>query len=299
MAYFLELAQTLNFSNAAQKLGISQPTLTQALKKAESDLGVELFERDGRELRLSPYGRVFLKTCGYITEMYGDTLQKLNDMKHGCTGSIRVGIAPSRAPYTVPPVLSAFREVYPGVRVEISEMLTADIRNNVENGIIDIGVLVMQEPAEGRITCLPLENEQIAVACKPSLLPEGAGTPEDNGIFRAELSMFANVPFVLLGDEQLIVSQFRALCAGAHVNLNCVARCKNIETSLALAEAGIGATLVTNTGMDYYRSAFPGLQYYNIAEKTLGRNVYLIYRKNQFIDPPMQYLIELLSKKGA
>ena len=61
--------------------------------------------------------------------------------------------------------------------------------------------------------------------------------------------------------------------------------------------AGIGAALVTNTGMEYYRSAFPGLQYYNLAEETLGRSVYLIYRKNQFIDPPMQYLIHLLSKK--
>lgn len=298
LAYFIELSKTLNFSLAAQKLGISQPTLTQALKKAEADLGVDLFERDGRKLKITEYGRIFLDFCGYITDLYDDTLRRIDDLKYGRTGSIRIGIAPSRAPFTIPNALKQFRRIYPDVRLDISEMLTANIEKNVENGLLDLGVLVTYESRNARIEYLPIETENVIIAVHHDLLSESfPAASSDCAVVKADLKAFSGIPFVLLGEDQLIVSQFKDLCAEKNVSINCVARCRNVETSLAMANTGVGATLVTSTGMDYYRSAFPELRYFDVSEDGLARSVCVIHRKNQYIDPPLQKLIDIIKQK--
>ena len=297
MDYFLELSRTLNFSVAAQKLGISQPTLTQVLKKAETDLGVILFEREGRELKVTEYGKLFLDACGYISEIYHDAVKRIDELKHGRTGTLRVDIAPSRAPFTLPDSLSRFRTAYPDVCVEITEQLTADIEKNVENGIADLGILVMQGEENPRLTCIPIGTERILIAAHralvPGLLPASAETPT---VATAALTAFVDVPFVLLGEDQLIVSQFRAYSREVGFDVNCVSRCRNIETSLSLANAGIGATLVTSTGMDYYRTAFPELRYFDAFDGALTRRVCLVYRKKQFVSEPCRKLIEIIKE---
>ncbi|MBQ6165055.1 MAG: LysR family transcriptional regulator [Clostridia bacterium] len=299
LAYFIELSKTLNFSLAAQKLGISQPTLTQALKKAEADLGVDLFERDGRKLKITEYGRIFLDSCGYITDLYDDTLRRIDDLKYGRTGSIRIGIAPSRAPFTIPNALKQFRRIYPDVRLDISEMLTANIEKNVENGLLDLGVLVVYDSKNVRIEYLPIETENIIIAVHHDLLPDKLRlSGSENAVAKADLNDFTDIPFVLLGEDQLIVSQFKDLCTEKNVPINCVARCRNVETSLATANAGIGATLVTSTGMDYYHSAFPELRYFDVSDDVLDRSICVIHRKNQYIDPPLQKLMEIILHKG-
>ncbi len=102
---------------------------------------------------------------------------------------------------------------------------------------------------------------------------------------------------MLLGEDQLIVSQFKHLCAEKNIPINCVARCRNVETSLSTANAGIGATLVTSTGMDYYCSAFPDLKYFDVSDDVLNRSVCVIHRKNQYISPPLQKLMEIILNK--
>ena len=299
MEYLLELSRTLNFSAAAQKLGISQPTLTQALKKTETNLDVILFEREDRELKITEYGKVFLDACLYISDIYRDTVKKIDEMKHGRTGSIRVDIAPSRAPFTLPAALGRFRAFYPDVCVEITERLTADIEKNVETGLADLGILVVQEEENPRLTYIPIETERILIAAHRALVPEIPPAPAgDPAVETAPLAAFARVPFILLGEDQLIVSQFSAYSQKAGFDVNCVSRCRNIETSLSLANAGIGATLVTSTGMEYYRSAFPELRYFDAFGGTLTRQACLIYRKKQFVSEPCRKLIELLTEQN-
>ena len=297
MEYLLELARTQSFSAAAQKLGISQPTMTQALQKIESNLGVPLFEREGRELRLTEYGTIFLEAGSIISELYADAVKKIDDLRYGRSGTIRLHIAPSRAPFTLPDALVRFQARYPQVCVEISERLTSNIKKNVLSGTADLGVLVTQQTQMPELQCVPLERETILVAAHTSLLPSSLRAAAPERCSDAAPSLFADVPFVLLGEDQMLVSQFRSFCERQGLEIRCVARCRNVETSLSLANAGLGATLVTSAGMDYYRSSFPGLRYFDVANGALDRSVCLIYRKNRFLNEAQQYLIKSITEK--
>lgn len=298
LEYFSVLAEEGNVTRAAARIGISQPTLTQALQKVERELGVSLFEREGRDLRITPYGGIFLEAGGYITDVYANALKRIEDLRQGRTGTIRLHIAPSRAPFTLPGALRRFSAKYPDVCVEVAERLTAQILRNVETGEADIGVLVTKLAEDPRIEYVPLERESVLVAARRDLFDPGAGCRENaQGICSAPIEAFAGIPFVLLGEDQLLVSQFREYCAARGADIRCAMRCRNVETSLSLANAGLGATLVTSAGMAYYRSSFPNLRYYDVASGALTRDVCLIHRKRMFLNEAQRYLIESIKTK--
>ena len=298
IAYLSELARCGSFSVAAQRLGIAQPTLTQALKKAELDLGVPLFERDGRELRVTQYGRVFLDAGAYITALYADAENKMEALRLGLTGSVRVAVAPSRAPYALPAVLARFKRLYPGVCVEVTERLTAGIDKDVANGLADLGILVAEVGANPRLNYLPLGEERILLAAPEELCPPGLANGEGEGPFEAPLSAFENVPFVLLGEDQPIEAQFSAYCRAHGLDPRPAARCRNIETALSLANAGIGAATVTSSGVAHYRTAFPRLKYFDPFGGALTRRLWLICRKNMVKGDPCEALItEILQEQ--
>lgn len=302
MEYFIRLSAEGSYSVAASKLGISQPTLTQAIKKIEQSLGVSLFDRNGKDFKINNYGKLFLETCKKVTGVYNDCVQNISDIGHGTTGVIKVGVAPSRAPGVMPSIIRNFREKYSETRIEIQERLTLGIEKSVESGELDIGILVVSEKNNPLLSYVPLTTEGILIAMKDSVMKQSkklCSYDFSKGVASAPLRDFEDVPFILLGEDQPVVRQFRSACDENCIYINCVARCKNYDTSLAMANEGIGATVIPDDSTDYYKNLFPQLKLFFVSDVDFSRGLYLIHRKNMYINDPVKYFIDTVISSYA
>ncbi len=136
---FLTAAECLSFTRAADKLYISQPVLSRQIAAMESELGMELFIREKKTIRLSPAGEIMAEGLGRLSEAYQTLVDKAKAIHMGYAGSLNIGMVEGQLicpPYST--ALDSFREAYPDVRVNLSRHTMAGMRNAILNGEIDV-----------------------------------------------------------------------------------------------------------------------------------------------------------------
>lgn len=302
MSYFIALAEEMNYSRASVKLGVSQPTLTQTIQKLEQSLGAELFEKNSKGLKLTEEGQIFLSACRNITDIYADTISRIENLRKGIAGTINLGMAPSRAPYTLPSLLESFEKQYPNVRVNVSEFLTAETEEGLVNGRLDLGVAVVNGIMKPELEYVPIITEQVLLAMNLRMAADaGRPVPEKDAgrAQKADIEAFTGLPFILLGDEQLIARLFTEYCEKRKFAFDTASRCRTVETGLALANSGRGIALVTSTSVEYYRKCFPDLRFFSVDEKELSRDVYVITRKGKALSEAERALITIIKEKSS
>ena len=113
LEYFNELAETQYMAQAAEKLGISQTTLSYAVKKLEEELGVPLLEREGRNIRLTVYGKVFKEYSEAGVQQIQEGRRQLSEMALGESGKLSIGVAKIVAHKFITDVIKDYRQVNP------------------------------------------------------------------------------------------------------------------------------------------------------------------------------------------
>lgn len=138
LRYFLAVAEELNVTRAAARIGIAQPPLTQQIKALEAELGVELFHRIGRRIELSSAGAAFLEETRAILDRVAHATARAQRAGRGETGKLRVGFTSSASfsPF-VTEVLKTFRAEWPGVEVALEEHRTALLTDAVKADRLD------------------------------------------------------------------------------------------------------------------------------------------------------------------
>lgn len=138
LRYFTVLAEELHFGNAAIRLGMAQPPLSQRIKRLEEELGVRLFDRGGRQVRLTDAG---LRLLGEAREIV-DRVDRLHELaRHGEGAVLKVGVPPDLAAAVIAALVEGFREANPEVRLSPSEIWTADQVTALTGGTIDVGLV--------------------------------------------------------------------------------------------------------------------------------------------------------------
>jgi DNA-binding transcriptional LysR family regulator len=142
LRYFVEVAETLSFTQAAQRLHISQPPLSQQIQSLEADLGVRLLDRNRRRVALTEPGRIFLMEAKAILARAESARTVVADAAAGFTGRLRLAYAVSVAFHpALPEILLRFSHAAPGVSVHLAEMLTGSQYDAILDGQIDVGLL--------------------------------------------------------------------------------------------------------------------------------------------------------------
>ncbi|WP_313805233.1 LysR substrate-binding domain-containing protein [Sphingobium sp.] len=140
LEYFLSAAKTLNFSKAAAALFISQPALSQQIAELEAELGIPLFHRKGRLMRLTQAGELYrTHAANAIAEVHAGQVA-LAELAGMTRGYLRVGVSQSLIHRLLPPVLGEFIEHYPQIEVEVLEQAPADIEKGLAEGTLDVGL---------------------------------------------------------------------------------------------------------------------------------------------------------------
>jgi LysR family transcriptional regulator, benzoate and cis,cis-muconate-responsive activator of ben and cat genes len=158
LRYFLAVAAELNFTRAAETLGIAQPALSAQIRQLEAQLGVRLLERTTRSVQLTDAGRVVQDRGPAVLAALAETWDAARRAGRGETGRLRVAYSPSAGYETAPTLVGAVRDRYPGIELTAEVLPTPDIVRAVRDGGIDVGVARMPQAGEGvRLRTVRLE----------------------------------------------------------------------------------------------------------------------------------------------
>ena len=149
LRYFVAVAEELHFGRAAQRLHLSQPPLSQQIRKLEEILGYALFVRTSRSVTLTKAGEDFLERARRTLRNVQRDMDETRSIGRGEVGSLNIGFVGSGMLATLPEIFKAYREAYPRVRLHLHESYTARVVDGLENGSLDAGILRDGDPTEG------------------------------------------------------------------------------------------------------------------------------------------------------
>lgn len=140
ISYFMTVAQEESFSRAAEKLGVSQPTLSMAVKKLEEELRVQLFYSFNRKQLLTEEGARLRSGAVKIMEAYQETLESVTNFDDATSGVVKLGLSPLFGACFFGNILPSFSEAYPNIKINMIEDGAKKIDELVEKGEVDIAV---------------------------------------------------------------------------------------------------------------------------------------------------------------
>lgn len=237
LRYFVVLAEERHFGRAAQRLCITQPPLSTALKTLEEDLGVVLVERDAKHVTLTPAGDAFLLEARKVLAQMQRAADVVRSVAQGAQGRLDVGITGSMVYRNVPQYCNAFQLRRPQVELCMHEMSTGEQLRALASGDIDVGFLNIGYPPD-ELELLPLESETL-VAC----LPQSHALAGDADL---DLQQLAHEDFVMFARDVSPANYDNVIAcmhqAGIHPRTTHAAR--QWLTVVALVSTGCGVALV-------------------------------------------------------
>ncbi len=165
LEYFQMASRLHNITRAAKRLKVSQPNITVAIKKLESELEIQLFDRSQKQLTLTPEGSVFLSRVDVALRCLNDALIEVNDFKQLQKGVIKIGIPPMMGAILFPKIFSGFQTIHPALDVLLFEEGSIAILDMLERDELDFGIVITSN-APSSLNILPMTRSQL-VACVP------------------------------------------------------------------------------------------------------------------------------------
>ena len=285
LEYFLVLCNELHFTKAAEKLNISQPTLSHQIKVLENELGIPLFDRLGKKIAITDAGKILYEQCTYIFRAIDNTKNQINELKELKAGNLVIGTVPGELTDLVSDYLLDYHREYPDIQVCIksSENLLKLFKDNK----IDFAISYKQEDfdyEEEQLNIIPLFNEELLVVAH-----------KEHPLMASEI-----IPFQEVLEHQLILFPKNYQCKKLIVS---AARKKKlhvktkIETASVpaifnLVEQNVGATILSKSICNLHKSNI--ICERSICNPPLTREIVLLYRKDKFINFASKAFIRLM-----
>lgn len=292
--YAVELSLDLNFSQTAERLGISQPALSKQILSLEKELGVRLFDRATAPMTLTAAGEHFISRARELLYREDQLLRSMDAYKAGESGRLVIGISPFRSQYLIPSVVAAVRRQYPGVQVLLQEAGSDQLRREAAEGKYDLAVVNLPVD-EAALDVIPLDADNMVLVV-PRSLTEGLPATSMDSPACIDLNACAHLPFVTVGDQQEMRRQFEDACRDARFHPQIAAEVVGLSTAYALCRAGVGATLLP---LQYVRSHSDdgSLALYAPEQSVRSRQPVIITRRGQYLSPYARYAIQQLTNK--
>ncbi|AZK49057.1 LysR family transcriptional regulator [Paenibacillus lentus] len=291
LLYTLKIAEERNFSRAADKLHIAQPSLSQQLSKLEKELGVKLFQRNTSTVELTHAGASFIKHARKIMDAVEQLRQEMDDISQLRAGRVIIGSMPITGSHLLPYVLPAFKEAYPDIQVNLLEDTSLNLEKLTAGGGTDLSLLSLplQEPS---LTYEPIGEEKIDLAIPPN---HDLADPNNRPKGGVSLEQLKGESFIVLKKGQGFRKIMMDLCRAAGFEPDIVFESNNIETVQSLVAAGMGITLVPRFIARAKRSELIPV-YVPLAEPVPSRTLVIAYRRGRYLSKAAEAFIETFRK---
>lgn len=280
MRAFYAIVEEGNISHAAQRLDIAQPALSRQMKRLETSLGVQLFERGSRRIRLTDAGRVLYSRVEHILGMVDGTVREITEIGSGVAGSIQLGTITTSGALLLPELISEFHRRYPQVTYQIWEAEGARILELLDNRVIEIGITRTQVDSKV-YESIVLPNEPLVVVMNKEKILGGS---------RQEIRMeeLRDVPIIIpLRWQSMFVANCRKL--GFEPHIVCVS--DSIVQDLLLAKMDMGAAILPVSSRTLLTDG--NLYYKKLVEPEMSTHTVIAWLKNRTLSSSSKHLIKL------
>lgn len=291
LQYLTAVAEYQNVTKAAESLFISQSALSHFIRKTESELGVQLFDRSTVPISLTYAGKCYVETARRILLENEKLMKELREISDNMTGFLRIGISRDRASYLMPRLVRDFNRVYPGIHVDIFTQSGQRLREALKTGRIDLLILPSdgQEEDPGFI-CQRLYREELVFCAARGTVAKEELVEGNPSVIR--ISALQDKQFYLLNKEHAIREFCDRFFRRNHIKPEIRSELSSSVTCYRMAAAGLGCALVPYMTTQL---AMPGMEVelYSLGEQPVTWDVNMYYRKDAYLGHPELDMIRL------
>jgi len=287
LRYFCAIAESSSFSRAAQQTHVSQPSLSQQIRKLEDELGTRLFDRLGRSVRLTEPGRAFLPRARAVLSELEAARTDLVEREASLRGVVCVGVIPTIAPYFLPPHLAAFSRKYPQARVSVVEEITPLLLERLRSGSMDVAVLALPIPVRSH----EFESSAVMTEKLYAVLPARHALARRSTLALLELR---NDPFLLLRDGHCFRQSAVEACKRARLNPQIIFESGQFSSILSMVSAGLGVSIVPEMAIEKRA----GCRYIPVADERAVRTIGAVTLKGRMFTRVQVALLQHLRRNA-
>lgn len=287
---FVAVADFQHFKDAAASLGVSQPTLSQALATMEANLGVKLIERNPRKVMVTAEGRFLLTLARQAIDAV-DAFRAAALPDTWLTGPLHLGVIPTVAPYLLPSLLPALQQEAPDLQLHVHEDQTDRLLSALADGSIDVAIMAMPVN-DPRCHVELLYSEDFVLAVPAEHAWSGADNVHPTQLRDEEL-LFLDEGHCLRDQAVEVCLQSGVTNAG-----EANARAASLSTIVQLVSAGLGMTFLPDSAVKVEtRGAHLGVA--RFADPAPGRTIVLVHRRSSTRTEEFEDLAEILRRAVA
>ena len=235
LEYFQMVGKLGNITRAAERLHVSQSTITIAIQRLEDQIDVQLFDRSQKQLALTTEGQVFWQKVTDILRQLQDAVAEAQNYRDLQKGTLKIGVPPLIASFLFPGILSAFTAQYPNLQISIIEDGSKKLRQFLEQGQLDLAIVNLHE-APPLLETLPLSREQFFVC-----LPAGHRLAENDAI---DLTELREEPLILFTEDAYNRLAVVQACEAKGFSPKILLSSSQVETHKALVAKGMGISFL-------------------------------------------------------
>lgn len=302
--YVYAVYEEKSFSKAAQKLYITQPALSTAIKKVEKKIGTPIFDRSTSPIGLTPGGEVYIDAIEKLFALEQNTLNQLNNLNGLLAGKLSVGGTIFFTSFVLPGVLSEFSHRYPQIKIDLQEGTTTQLTDKlvaeeldllIDNSELDdknyekyyysteriILAVPKSFPINEELTQYQLTAEDIRAGCHSQ-----AGFPV------LPLPLLKSTPFIFVKEENSIYKRSMKMCSRQNYSPNIIMKPDQVVSAFNMAGRGVGAAFIPDGLIVNLPYEVP-LCFYKMNEELAVRYVYLYKKRNKYLTKAMEEFIRV------
>ncbi|MCX4162817.1 MULTISPECIES: LysR family transcriptional regulator [Paraburkholderia] len=283
---FVAVAQTGSFTRAATQLHLSQPALTVQIRRLEETVGTRLFDRNSRNVSLTPVGRELLPTLQKSLHDMEHVLADARSLSDGTSGTVRIACLPSFAASLLPDLIRAFRQKLPDVTFQIRDVVANVVNALVRNEDVDIG-LTGGETTDPSLDVLYAGEDRLVAVC-----PKGHPLAKRRSIGLADL---LRTPLVLTARGTSVRAVVDAALADATTPPTLACEPTYMMTAVAMVRGGLGVTILPGSAREI--RAEPDLIARPIDDPRFVRPVALVKKRGRTLPPATDAFVETLIQR--
>lgn len=297
--YVLKVAEERNFSAAAKKLFISQPSLSQFIQKIEEQIGAPIFDRSVTPLKLTYIGNLYVEHAKAVMDLQNQFEQRVDDVLKVRKGKVTVGSSPFRSAYLMSQILPQFRKHYPAIEVFLKEDNTRNLEELALTGETDISISLL--PIDEKLFDYEILFEERMLLALPPTHPiaeklkliagDHTYTPH------IDVADLRDTPFIQMGKSHKLHQMLLNLCHEAGFTPHVIFETDSMTTAQALAGAGIGVTLLPETLIR--ANHFEHEPCYCAPNVNASRTVLVVYRKERYLPRAAKAFIQTLKESAG
>jgi len=282
---FVAVAESLNFSRAAEELHVAQPAVSQQIRALETELGVDLFDRIGKKVTLTEAGRALLPHARQILNLVTQAENEVRERDQLKRGKTSLGAPPTVSIHILPERLMHFKQLWPGLEVTLREAGTQTLLSLIEDGKLDLAIVstdVLPESVEHT----PFLEETYVLAVSPR-------HPFLGKRQTVKLADLSNEPFILFPEGYKLREVTLTACRRAGFEPKVALDGGAMQSALEFVGSGLGVALVPELAL----TEASHVHAVKVSDQNLTRELGLVWLRGRSFSPAARTLREFLTKK--